>query len=32
LWPILMDPFSLHLAADYDRTGSLTELAERISG
>jgi putative hydrolase of the HAD superfamily len=32
LWPILMDPFSLHLAADYDRTGSLAELAERISG
>jgi putative hydrolase of the HAD superfamily len=31
LWPILMDPFSLHLAADYDRTGSLTELAERFS-
>ena len=31
LWPVLMDPFSLHLDADYDRVASLTELAERVS-
>jgi putative hydrolase of the HAD superfamily len=31
LHPVLMDPFELHLAADYDRTGSLIELAERIA-
>lgn len=28
--PVLMDPFELHLDADYDRTGSLHELAETI--
>ncbi len=28
--PVLMDPFDLHLAADYDRVGSLDELAARI--
>jgi putative hydrolase of the HAD superfamily len=31
LHPVLMDPFQLHLDADYDRTGSLTELAARIT-
>jgi putative hydrolase of the HAD superfamily len=31
MWPVLMDPFSLHLDEDYDRTSSLDELAERIS-
>jgi putative hydrolase of the HAD superfamily len=31
MWPIVMDPYSLHLDADYDRVGSLTELAERIA-
>jgi len=30
LRPFLMDPFELHHDADYDRTGSLTELAEHI--
>jgi putative hydrolase of the HAD superfamily len=30
MWPVLMDPFSLHLDADYDRTASLDELADRI--
>jgi putative hydrolase of the HAD superfamily len=30
LWPVLMDPYSLHLDADYDRVGSLAELAERV--
>jgi putative hydrolase of the HAD superfamily len=29
--PIVMDPFQLHLGTDYDRIGSLTELAERIA-
>ena len=28
--PVLMDPFELHLDADYDRVGSLRELAEQI--
>jgi hypothetical protein len=28
--PVLMDPFELHLDADYDRVGSLDELASRI--
>jgi putative hydrolase of the HAD superfamily len=32
LHPVLMDPYQLHLDADYDRTGSLTELADRITG
>jgi hypothetical protein len=32
LRPVVMDPFELHLDADYDRVGSLTELAERIAG
>jgi putative hydrolase of the HAD superfamily len=27
LHPVLMDPYELHLGADYDRVGSLTELA-----
>lgn len=31
LRPFLMDPFELHHDADYDRTGSLTELAELIT-
>ncbi len=30
LHPIVMDPFHLHEAADYDRTGSLRELAAQI--
>jgi len=29
--PVLMDPYSLHLDEDYDRTGSLTELAATIA-
>lgn len=29
--PFVMDPFGLHHDADYDRTGSLSELAERIA-
>jgi putative hydrolase of the HAD superfamily len=28
--PVLMDPFALHLDADYDRVASLRELAEQI--
>ncbi len=28
--PVLMDPYELHLDADYARTGSLRELAEQI--
>jgi putative hydrolase of the HAD superfamily len=28
--PVLMDPFELHLDADYDRIGSLHDLAQRI--
>lgn len=31
LRPFLMDPFDLHHDADYDRTGSLSELADLIS-
>jgi putative hydrolase of the HAD superfamily len=30
LHPVLMDPFALHLGEDYDRIGSLTELAARF--
>jgi putative hydrolase of the HAD superfamily len=30
--PVLMDPFALHLGADYDRVGSLDELAARVFG
>ncbi|GIU88052.1 MAG: hypothetical protein KatS3mg009_2567 [Acidimicrobiia bacterium] len=32
LRPFLMDPYSLHLDADYDRVGSLSELAELVAG
>ena len=32
LHPVLMDPYEFHLDADYDRIGSLTELADRITG
>jgi putative hydrolase of the HAD superfamily len=31
LRPIVMDPFDLHLDADYERVGSLGELAQRIA-
>ncbi len=31
LRPVLMDPLGLHHHADYERTGSLTELAARIT-
>jgi putative hydrolase of the HAD superfamily len=31
LHPVIMDPFSLHLTADYARTGSLQELADDIA-
>jgi putative hydrolase of the HAD superfamily len=31
LWPVLMDPFALHLDADYDRTDSLAALAATIT-
>ena len=31
LHPVLMDPFALHLTADYDRVSSLTELAAHIT-
>jgi FMN phosphatase YigB (HAD superfamily) len=31
LRPIVMDPFDLHLDADYDRVASLEELAQRIA-
>jgi len=31
LHPIVMDPFALHLDADYERVGSLQELSERIA-
>ena len=30
LHPILMDPFGLHDGGDYDRVGSLQELAARV--
>ena len=30
LRPVVMDPFDMHLDADYDRTGSLEELAQTI--
>jgi putative hydrolase of the HAD superfamily len=29
--PVLMDPYSLHLSEDYDRTSSLAELAATIA-
>ena len=32
LHPVVMDPFEMHLDADYDRTGSLDELAKTILG
>ncbi len=32
LRPFLMDPFDLHHEADFERTGSLSELAELIAG
>jgi putative hydrolase of the HAD superfamily len=32
LRPFLMDPYSLHLDADYDRVASLSELAELVAG
>jgi putative hydrolase of the HAD superfamily len=32
MYPVLMDPFELHLGEDYDRVGSLAELADRIAG
>jgi HAD superfamily hydrolase (TIGR01549 family) len=28
--PVLMDPYELHLTADYDRVGSLGELAQQV--
>jgi putative hydrolase of the HAD superfamily len=31
LHPVLMDPYQLHLDADFDRVSSLTELAEIVS-
>jgi FMN phosphatase YigB (HAD superfamily) len=31
LTPVLMDPYALHLDADYDRVASLEELAQRIA-
>jgi putative hydrolase of the HAD superfamily len=31
LHPIVMDPYELHLDADYERVGSLQELADRIA-
>jgi FMN phosphatase YigB (HAD superfamily) len=31
LTPVVMDPYDLHLDADYDRVGSLEELAQRIA-
>jgi putative hydrolase of the HAD superfamily len=31
LHPVVMDPYELHLDADYDRVGSLEELAKRIA-
>jgi len=31
LHPIVMDPYALHLDADYERVGSLQELSERIA-
>jgi putative hydrolase of the HAD superfamily len=30
LHPVLMDPYELHLDADYDRIGSLSELAKIV--
>ena len=30
LRPFLMDPYQLHLDADYDRVGSLSELATLV--
>lgn len=30
--PVLMDPYELHLDADYDRVASLSELASRVTG
>jgi FMN phosphatase YigB (HAD superfamily) len=32
LRPFLIDPLGLHLDADYDRVGSLSELAEQLAG
>ncbi len=32
MWPVLMDPFALHLDADYDRTDSLHALAATLRG
>ena len=31
LWPVVLDPYQLHLGADFDRVDTLVELAEVVT-